>query len=237
MRRGLAREAVLEAMLDGFQRAERATGIVIYGIATALRHEADSAEVAKAASRYVGKGIVGFDLAGPEAGFPPDAHLEACRIASEAGLGLTLHAGESEGPNSMWRAVALCGAQRLGHGVHVVDDARFEDGTLSHLGAFARRVRDHRIPLEVAVTSNLHTGSWGKASEHPFGALYEAGFNVSINTDNQLMSDVSMNDEYTLVAEAFGLTEADLKGITIEAIRSGFGDWSTRQDLIAQIGS
>ena len=237
MRQGLSREAVVEAMIDGFQRAERETGIVMYGIATALRHESDSAAVARVASRYVGRGIVGFDLAGPEAGFPPDLHLEACKISAEAGIGLTLHAGESDGPHSMWRAIALCGAQRIGHGVHVVDDAVFSGGELSDLGPFAQRVLDQQIPLEVAVTSNLHTGSWATASQHPFGALHGAGYNVSINTDNRLMSDVSMVDEYALVAKTFGLTEEDLTDITIAAIRSGFGDWSTRSALINAIES
>lgn len=235
MRRGLSREAVLEAMLDGFQRARRDTGISVYGIAAALRHESDSVDVAKAAGRYVGRGIVGFDLAGPEKGFPADAHMEACRIAKEAGLGLTLHAGESDGPNSMWRALALCGAQRLGHGVHVVEDTTFEHGVVSNLGAFARRVRDHRVPLEVAITSNLHTGSWTNVSEHPFGALHAAGFNVSINTDNRLMSGVSMSDEYALASTVFGLSTDDVTEITVRAIESGFGDWSVRRDLIAGI--
>jgi len=202
---------------------------------TALRHESDSADVARAGSRYVGRGVVAFDLAGPEKGFPPDAHLEACRIAREAGLGVTLHAGEGDGPHSMWRAVALCGAQRLGHGVHIVRDARFENGTLSNLGAFARRIRDHRVPLEVAITSNLHTGSWEHASEHPFGALHAAGFNVSINTDNRLMSGISMSDEYALAAATFGLDRADLVNITVNAIKSGFGDWNVRRRLISRI--
>jgi adenosine deaminase len=237
MRGGLTREAVLEAMIDGFERARRDRGIAIYGIATALRHETDSAEVAKAASRYVGKGIVAFDLAGPEKGFPPDDHLEACKIATASGLGLTLHAGESDRPSSMWRALALCGAQRLGHGVHVVEDATFERGVLTDLGSFARRVRDHQVPLEVAITSNLHTGSWATASEHPFGALLDAGFNVSINTDNRLMSGISMVDEYALAAGAFELSDELLDSITVNAIKAGFGDWPTRRDLIAEIES
>ncbi len=237
MRRGLSREAVLEAMLDGFERANRDSGIAVYGIATALRHWTDSSDVARAASRYVGRGIVGFDLAGPERGFPPDAHLEACRISSESGLGLTLHAGENDRPNSMWRALALCGAQRIGHGAHVVEDARFELGVLTDLGVFATRVRDHRIPLEIAITSNLHTGSWETASEHPFGALHAAGFNVSINTDNRLMSGISMSDEYALASSAFGLSADDLTEITIRAIESGFGDWDVRRRLIDSIKS
>lgn len=236
-RLGLALEAVFEAMIDGFDRANRDTGINLYGIAAALRHHSDSAEVAVAASRYVGGGIVAFDLAGPEAGFPPDAHLEACRIAKGGGLGLTLHAGEGDGAHSMWRALALCGAHRLGHGVHVVDDMSFEDGILADLGPFARSVRDHQVPLEVSVTSNIHTGSWASPSAHPFGALFRSGFNVSINTDNRLMSGVTMNDEYALVSETFGISIAELTEITIGAIRAGFGNWSTRRMLIDQISA
>jgi adenosine deaminase len=235
LRRGLTIEAVLEAVVDGFERAQRDSGIALYGIATALRHQTDSAEVATAASRYVGKGIVGFDLAGPEKGFPPEEHREACNIAREAGLGLTLHAGESDGPNSMWRALSRCGAQRLGHGVHVVQDATFADGVLTHLGSFARRVRDHQVPLEVAITSNLHTGSWAEAIDHPFGALVAAGFNVSINTDNRLMSGISMVDEYALAAETFALSTRELNAITVDALKAGFGDWPTRKALIATI--
>ncbi len=236
-RRGLSIEAVFEAMIDGFERATRDAGIAVYGIATALRHHSDSVDVAMAASRYVGRGIVAFDLAGPEAGFPPDAHLEACRIAKRGGLGLTLHAGEVDGAHSMWRALALCGAQRLGHGVHIVDDTRSEGGILVDLGPFAKRVRDHQIPLEVSVTSNIHTGSWESPYAHPFGALFRAGFNVSINTDNRLMSGITMNDEYALVSEAFDISTAELMEITIGAIRAGFGDWDARRSLIDQISA
>lgn len=237
LRGGLTREAVIEAMIDGLERAERDSGIALYGIATALRHDTDSAEVAKAASRYVGRGIVAFDLAGPEKGFPPQRHLEACRIASEAGLGLTLHAGESDGAHSMWQALALCGAQRLGHGVHIVDDATFADGGVTDLGAFATRVRDHQIPLEVSISSNVHTGSWGSPTEHPFGALLAEGFNVSINTDNRLMSGTSMIGEFALAAASFDLSAGDLNYITANTLRAGFGDWSTRRALIAAIAN
>ncbi len=224
-------------MIDGFERATRDAGIIVYGIATALRHHSDSVDVAMAASRYVGRGIVAFDLAGPEAGFPPDAHLEACRIAKRGGLGLTLHAGEVDGAHSMWRALALCGAQRLGHGVHIVDDTHSEGGILVDLGPFAKRVRDHQIPLELSVTSNIRTGSWASPYAHPFGALFRAGFNVSINTDNRLISGITMNDEYALASETFDISTAELMEITIGAIRAGFGEWNARRTLIDQISA
>ncbi|MEN8238175.1 MAG: adenosine deaminase [Actinomycetota bacterium] len=232
---GLRREDVIEAILDGFSRASRDTGITIYAIATALRNQTDSVEVVKAAIPFLGQGVVAFDLAGPEKGFPPDMHLEACSLARESGLGLTLHAGEGDGSHSIWRALALCGSQRIGHGVHIVDDTDFNGSEITRLGSFARTVRDHRVPLEVAITSNLHTASFASAAEHPFGALFAQGFNLSINTDNRLMSQVSVTGEYALAATAFDLGVHDLASITINALEAGFGDWTQRAALIEQV--
>jgi len=234
-KKGLAREDAIEAILDGYARATQDHGIVVYAITTALRHLSDSVEVVRAAIPFVGKGVVAFDLAGPEKGFPPDAHIAACRLAREAGLGLTLHAGEGDGVHSIWRAIALCGAQRVGHGVHIVDDTDFDGVEISELGSFARRIRDHRVPLEVAITSNLHTSSFDSARVHPFGALFRSGFNVALNTDNRLMSNVRMSDEYRLAAESFDLSVVELGEITSNAIRAGFGDWPTRRALISEV--
>lgn len=232
---GLKREDAIEAVLDGMDAARRETGIEIYGIATALRQETDSEEVANAAAQFAGQGLVGFDLAGPEAGYPADDHEPACRLASEHGLGLTIHAGEGDGPHSMWRALAHCGAQRLGHGTRIVEDTTVVDGELAELGSLARRVRDHRVPLEVSITSNLHSGAFAPDIEHPFGALYRAGFNVSINTDNRLMSATTASREYQLATEEFDLTAADLARITANAIEAGFGDYLTRKRLIDEV--
>jgi len=234
-KQGLRREDVIDAMLDGFSRASRDTGIAIYAIATALRHQTDSLDVVKAAIPFLGQGMVAFDLAGPEKGFPPDLHIDACRLAHESGLGVTLHAGEGDGVHSIWRAIALCGAQRIGHGVHIVDDTDFDGSTITTLGSFARTVRDHRVPLEVAITSNLHTGSFASAAQHPFGALLAQGFNLNINTDNRLMSRVSMSDEYALAASTFGLDDKALAAITINALEAGFGDWPVRARLIENV--
>ncbi len=233
--RGLRREEAIEAMLDGLDAAARETGIVLYGIATALRHDTDSEAVANAAVSFVGRGLVAFDLAGPEAGYPADAHEPAFRLASEHGLGLTIHAGESDGPESIWRALAHCGAQRLGHGVRIADDTTIVDGAVVELGSLARRVRDHRVPLEVNITSNLHTEAFPPEVTHPFGALYRAGFNVSINTDNRLMSATSSSAEYELAAKMFELEAEDLARITSNAIEAGFGDHPTRRRLIDEV--
>jgi adenosine deaminase len=232
---GLTREAAIEAVLDGFAAAHRETGIVLYAIASALRHETDSEEVVRAAIPYLDRGLVAFDLAGPEAGFPADDHLAACRLAREAGLGLTIHAGEADSASSIWRAVARCGATRVGHGVRIVDETDFDRTAISTFGPLARRIRDHRVCLEVAITSNLDTSAFPSATEHPFGALYRSGFAVTLNTDNRLMSRVSLTDEYELAATTFDLGPADLAQITVNALQAGFGDWPERRRLIDEV--
>lgn len=230
---GLDRHEVVEAALAGMQRAAEATGLQAYLIITALRHRQDSDLAAQVAVRFGEAGVVGFDLAGPERGFPPDAHLPAIQRARRAGLGITLHAGEGDGPHSIWRAVALCGADRIGHGVHIADDTDFDGERIRKLGRLATTVRDHRIALEVAVTSNLHTGTY--IDGHPLGALYRAGFNVSINTDNRLMSGVSVSSEYAHAASDFGLSDEDLGRLTVAAIEAGFGPWPERRHLIESV--
>lgn len=234
-REGLTREDVLEAATDGVASAAKQAGIDAHVIACALRHLDDSELAAKAAVRFKDHGVVGFDLAGPEVGFPPDAHMAAIMLIRESGLGLTLHAGEGDGPHSIWRALAVCGAQRIGHGVHVADDIPVVDGVLTDLTPFARSVRDHRIPLEVAITSNLHTASYADAETHPFGPLFRAGFNVSLNTDNRLMSGVSVSGEYALAAGAHRLSVEDLGIITVNAIDAGFGAWPERKRLVDEV--
>jgi adenosine deaminase len=116
--------------------------------------------------------------------------------------------------------------------VHIADDTDFDGDKITYLGSFARQVRDHRIPLEVAISSNVHTSSVPDTASHPFGALYRAGFNVSINTDNRLMSGVTVSGEYALAASTFSLGLADLEAVTVEAISAGFGDYPERRRLI-----
>lgn len=235
LNRGLKREDVIESALAGFSRGTRETGTIAGLIVDAMRQEDDSEEVARAATRFSGQGVVGFDLAGPEAGYPADAHLPACRIAREAGLGLTIHAGEADGPNSIWRALARCGAQRLGHGVHIVDDTEMVDGEIKAVGELARVVRDHRIPLEVCPTSNLHTRFVERPADHPLGALYRAGFTVTLNTDNRLMSGITLTDEFAFALEYQGMCREDLRIMTVTALEAGFGDWPTRRRIITEV--
>lgn len=234
-KQGLSREEAIEAALLGLRRAAAETGLVFGILVSAIRQDHDADDVAIAAVRYVGEGVVGFDLAGREIGFPPDDHLPALLRAREHGLGISLHAGEAAGTASIAAALGRGGAQRLGHGVRIVDDCKVEAGEITALGSLATRVRDQRIPLEVAICSNIHTGFVPDAAAHPFGMLYRAGFNVSINTDNRLMSQVSMSSEVALAARTYGLTAADLGAITTRALEAGFGDWEHRQRLIRDV--
>lgn len=232
---GLAREDVIEAVLAGLARGRAETGMSVWLIADALRQETDSADVARAAARFVGEGMVGFDLSGPEAGYPADLHLEACRIAKEAGLALTIHAGEGDGLHSIWLALDRCHAQRLGHGVRIIDDTTVVEGQITELGPLARQVRDWRIPLEVCPTSNLHTGMYSDAASHPLRSLFDAGFRITLNTDNRLMSGITLTSEYGFAHAEQGFSLAELGEIAADTIRSGFGSWSERKRLIDDV--
>lgn len=232
---GLKREEAIEAVLSGATRAGNEHGVMVGVIASALRQDDDSEDVARAAAHFAGEGVVGFDLAGPEAGYPADDHIPAFTIARHAGLGVTVHAGESDGPHSIWRAIARASARRIGHGVRIIEDTVIRDGEIVELGSLARMVRDLRIPLEICIVSNLHTGIADSPAMHPFGALHRAGFRVTLNTDNRLMSDTSLTNEFGLALEHHGLTVADLGELTIAALESGFGDWPERRRLITEV--
>jgi adenosine deaminase len=231
--RGLAPDAVMVAVDAGLRAGSAATGIEIGVIVDHLRQTPDADPVARLAVSRREAGVVAFDLSGPEAGFPPDAHRSACRIARRGGLGLTLHAGEGDGPHSIWRALD-CGAQRIGHGVRIIEDCVVRDGEIVALGGLARAVRDQRVTLEVAISSNLDTGMYPTLAEHPVGALDRAGFAVTINTDNRLMSATGMSREFGLAA-AHGFELEDLGRATEQALLAGFGAWPIRERLIREV--
>jgi adenosine deaminase len=233
--RGLDRDEVIEAVLTGVGEGSAATGIDVGVIVDAMRQEGDSLEVAKAAVAFAGGGVVGFDLAGPEAGYPPTDHLEACRAAQAGGLGLTIHAGEGDGPESIRLAVEECGAGRIGHGVRIVEDATVEDGRMLSLGPVAAAVRDRSIPLEVSPTSNVHTHTFPSPAAHPVGLLHREGFVVTLNTDNRLMSGISLSDEFATVMEVNGLEVEDLRRITLQAARAAFCTDEVRARVLRRV--
>ena len=223
---GSTLDEVIEAGKAGLHRAELESGAVLRFICDAMRQNQDSDEVVEAAIRA---GVAGFDLAGPERGFPPSRHALALRRAREAGLGITIHAGEADGLASIVDALA-CGAERLGHGVRIIDDCTIEDGRIVDLGPVASQVHGSRVPLEICPTSNLHTMGIS-AAEHPVGMLHRAGFEVTISTDDRLMSGTSMSAEFELLAREHQFTNADLAQVTSRALRAAFVDEATKERL------
>lgn len=231
---GLDRRRVVEAALAGLRLGQRETDLESGLILVAMRNGSDSLEVAHLAVEMAELGVVGLDLAGPERGYPADGHLPACRYIRENSLSLTIHAGEADGPASIWRALQRCGAHRVGHGVQIVENCLMEDGEIVSLGGLASYVRDHQVPLEVCVTSNLHTGHYPTPGHHPVGALHRAGFNVTLNTDNRLMSRISMSDEFALVADHHGFSIRDLREVTERAMQAAFCSLPTKERLLTE---
>ncbi|MFD0371891.1 adenosine deaminase [Streptomyces sp. NPDC059071] len=237
---GLSLEEVVEAVNEGFREGERqarANGhrIRVGALLTAMRHAARALEIAELANRYRDSGVVGFDIAGAEAGFPPTRHLDAFEYLKRENNHFTIHAGEAFGLPSIWQALQWCGADRLGHGVRIIDDIEVaDDGTVS-LGRLAAYVRDKRIPLEMCPTSNLQTGAAESYKEHPIGLLRKLHFRATVNTDNRLMSGTSMSREFEFLVEAFGYTLDDMQWFTVNAMKSAFIPFDERLAMINDV--
>ncbi|GAA4064508.1 adenosine deaminase [Nonomuraea soli] len=226
---GLSLDEVVEAVLEGFRLGSEGRNIRVGTLLTAMRHKARSMEIAELAVRYRDVGVVGFDIAGAEAGFPPTRHLDAFEYLQRENAHFTIHAGEAFGLPSIWQAIQWCGADRLGHGVRIIDDIS-GDGT--KLGRLAAYVRDKRIPLEMCPTSNLQTGAAASIAEHPIGLLRRLHFRVTVNTDNRLMSGTSLSREFAKLVEAFDYDWDDLQWFTVNAMKSAFIPFDDRLALI-----
>ncbi|ALC21282.1 adenosine deaminase [Streptomyces pristinaespiralis] len=237
---GLSLEEVVEAVNEGFREGERLAResghrIRVGALLTAMRHAARALEIAELANRYRDSGVVGFDIAGAEAGFPPTRHLDAFEYLKRENNHFTIHAGEAFGLPSIWQALQWCGADRLGHGVRIIDDIEVaEDGTVK-LGRLAAYVRDKRIPLEMCPTSNLQTGAADSIAAHPIGLLRKLHFRTTVNTDNRLMSGTSMSREFELLTEAFGYTLDDMQWFTVNAMKSAFIPFDERLAMISDV--
>jgi adenosine deaminase len=238
--RGLSFDAIVDAVLAGFADGEKACAaagrpIVVRLLVTAMRHAAVSREIAELAIRFRDKGVVGFDIAGAEAGNPPTRHLDAFEYMRDHNARFTIHAGEAFGLPSIHEAIAFCGADRLGHGVRIVDDIEVSDDGKVRLGQQASILRDKRIPLELCPSSNVQTGAVKSIDEHPFDLLARARFRVTVNTDNRLMSDTFMSREMHRLVEAFGYGWSDLERFTINAMKSAFIPFDERLAIIDEV--
>lgn len=237
---GLSLDEVTEAVLAGFADGERDAAaadrpITVRCLVTAMRHAALSREIAALAIRFRDQGVVGFDIAGAEAGHPPSRHLDAFEYMRDHNARFTIHAGEAFGLPSIHEAIAFCGADRLGHGVRIADDITVGyDGALQ-LGRLAAIVRDKRIPLELCPSSNVQTGAVDSIGEHPFDLLARAQLRVTVNTDNRLMSDTTMSKEMLVLAETFGYGWTDLQRFTVNAMKSAFIPFGQRVNIIEDV--
>lgn len=222
----LTLEEAVEAPLRGVRQAETALGIRVGLIICGIRNlpPETSVQLAELAVAYGDRGVVAFDLAGGEAGNPATDHAEAFRIARVGNQNVTIHAGEAAGAASIAQALHECGAHRIGHGTRL-----FEDPDLQ------RYVNDHRIPVEVCPTSNVQTRAVPSFQDHPVRPYFDAGLNVSLHTDNRLMSGTTLTEEYVRAAAFLNFTPAELSEVVLNGFRSAFLPWAEKQELIREV--
>jgi len=237
--KGLTISDVVEATLEGYKQGmaeakREGHEIAVYSLLCGMRQNKRSQEVAELVVKYRHLGVVGFDIAGPEDGFPPSDQKETFDYLRKEDAHFTIHAGEAYGLPSIWEAIQLCGAERLGHGVRIIDDIDFS-GSEPKLGQLASYVRDRRIPLELCPTSNLQTGAAKSYAEHPIGLLAKLRFRITLNTDNRLMSKTSMSFEMSEAVKAFNWDFTELQRVTINAMKSAFIPYPERLKIIESV--
>jgi adenosine deaminase len=225
---------VVASVLRGLERGCKDFGVRYGLIICAMRHmdPSISLDMAELAADFRNRGVIGFDLAGEEGGYPPKKHVEAFHFIQRENFNITIHAGEGFGKESIWQAIQWCGAHRIGHATRLIEDMRVKDGEVVSMGTLAQYVLDKRIPLEICLTSNVHTGAVKSLEEHPFGVYYRYKFRCTLNTDDRLMSDITLTDEYCTAAEMFDLSLDDLEKLTINAMKSAFYPYKQRIAVI-----
>ncbi len=233
---GLTLDEIVSSVLDGFvhgtdQAASEGRHIVVRTILSAMRQANMTSTIAALAVQFRDRGVCAFDIAGPEDGFPPTQHLDAFHLVQRENFHLTVHAGEAFGLPSIWEAVQFCNAERLGHGVRIIDDV-VQQGDHYELGRLAHYIRDRRIPLEVCPTSNVHTGAARSIHQHPIELLRKLRFRVTVNTDNRLMSGITLSSEFAACAAAFNWTLEDMEWLTLNAAKSSFYPFDQRLAMI-----
>lgn len=222
--KGLSPEIVVESVLKGLERGKKETGVVYGLLLCAMRDQSPelSLQVAKLAVAFRDRGVVGFDLAGGEEGYPPKTHIEAFRYIRRKNFNITIHAGEAFGLESIWQALQVCGAHRIGHGTRLVEDMSLDGDKIEKMGDLARFIQDKRIPLEMCLSSNVGTGAAKDFASHPFRVFYKNNFRVCLCTDNRLMSDTTLTKEMRIASEQYGLNIYDMEKLTLNAMKSAF---------------
>ncbi|WP_029252399.1 adenosine deaminase [Paraoerskovia marina] len=241
LQRGLSLQETVDAVQVGIEEgiavaAEAGRGIQVGQLVTAMRHADRWTEIAELAVANRENGVVGFDIAGAELGFPPSRFPETWRYLADQNFPVTIHAGEADGVGSVAEAVHLGQATRIGHGVRILEDVAFDESTrTATLGPLANWVRDHQITLEVCPSSNVQTGAATSIADHPINRLKELDFAVALSTDNRLMSRTSMTQEMTLLVQECGWTIDDLADVTLTAAWSAFIHHDERRALVDDV--
>jgi adenosine deaminase len=234
--KGLHHDEIVEAVLEGLEKGKRDFNVGYGLILCGMRNMENTLEIAELAVNFRKQGVVGFDLAGEEGGYPPKRHIEAFQFIQRSNFNITVHAGEAFGKESIWQAIQWCGAHRIGHGTRILEDLVVDkDGKILGLGDLAQYILDKRIPIEVCLLSNVHTGAIDKIENHPFWKLYKNKFRVTINTDDRLMSDTTLTKEFITANEVFGLNLEDVEKITINAMKSAFIPYNERLNYIYSV--
>lgn len=237
LEKGLNLESVVESVLQGLEQGKEKTGVEYGLILCAMRHQDAemSLEIAELAVAFRNRGVVGFDIAGDEHGHPPKRHLEAFQFIRSRNFNITIHAGEAFGPESIWQAVQICGAQRIGHGTRLIEDMVVQGTRIEQLGSLAHYMRDKRIPFEMCLSSNIQTGAASSYDDHPFQLYYRNSFRALLCTDNRLMSNTTLGKEMGLAVKHFSFTLRDLEKLTINAMKSAFIHYDERIRLIYDV--
>jgi adenosine deaminase len=236
LEKGLYYDDVMNAVISGLERGKKDFGVGYGLILCSLRNMTNSLEIAELAVNYRNKGVVGFDLAGEEGGYPPKNHIDAFQFIMRENFNITIHAGEAFGKESIWQAIQYCGSHRIGHATRLKEDIVYNsDGEIVKLGNLAQYILDKRIPLEICLNSNVHTGAIDKIENHPFKDLYNLKFRVFLNTDDRLMSNITLTDEYITATNIFGITLDDIEKLNINAMKSAFINHDKKLDYIYNI--
>ena len=236
--KGLHWEQIVSAVLKGLEKGKKDFNVEYGLIICAMRNMKLSQEMAELAIDFRERGVVGFDLAGEEGGYPPKKHVDAFHYIQRENFNITIHAGEAFGIESIWQAIQWCGAHRIGHATRLIEDITVSDDDpteVVNMGYLAQYVLDKRIPLEICLTSNVDTGAVKSIREHPFGIFHRYRFRVTLNTDDRLMSNTTMTNEFNLAQDAFKLTLNDLEKLTINAMKSAFVPYKDRINLIYNV--
>ena len=234
--KGMYLEDTVTSVLKGLERGKKDFGVGYGLILCGIRNMKNTLDIAELAVNFRRDGVVGFDLAGYERSFPPKKHLESFQFIKRANFNITIHAGETFGKESIWQAIQYCGAHRIGHATRLIDDIVLnKDGEVLSFGDLAQYILDKRIPLEICLLSNIHTGVIDNLENHPFNILFKEKFRVTLNTNHRLINASTMTREFLTAVNYFNITLDDIEKITINSMKSAFISYSERFRYIYDI--